>query len=162
MKIILQFDAGDEVGDEDHVTDGGAHAPVQAVPLPDPLPLLSVSLVRGDARGRLWSTRIARWTWGTVKFEKKPLLNCSPLRYCLLSYVLCLRRISKVSCFNLDRHLFLSWIQQALRRMFPSDQSLTDSGLLTAKELAYIKYGLQPYPLTVHSRPPSCPPPKLV
>ena len=72
MKIILQFIAGDEVGDEDHVADGGAHAPVQAVPLPDPLPLLSLSLVRGDARGRLWSTRIARWTWGTINFENKP------------------------------------------------------------------------------------------
>ena len=79
-------------------------------------------------------------------------------RYCLLSYVLCLRRISRVGfskeCFfsnnvffralkeclsndvffkPLKEYFFNEYSFQALQRMFPSDQSLTDCGLVETK-----------------------------
>jgi len=74
----------------------------EAVPLPDPVNLICHSLVEKTPRGKQWASRINR--------------------YCLLSYVLCLRRISR-----------------ALQRMFPSDQSLTDCGLVQAKELEFLR-----------------------
>jgi len=74
----------------------------EAVPMPDPLNLICHSLVEKSSRGKRWAGRINR--------------------YCLLSYVLCLRRISR-----------------ALQRMFPSDQSLTDCGLVQAKELELLR-----------------------
>jgi len=74
----------------------------EAVPLPDPLSLICHSIVEKTPKGKRWAARINR--------------------YCLLSYVLCLRRISR-----------------ALQRMFPSDQSLTDCGLIQQKELEYLR-----------------------
>jgi len=74
----------------------------EAVPMPDPLNLICLSVVEKSPRGKRWAARINR--------------------YCLLSYVLCLRRISR-----------------ALQRMFPSDQSLTDCGLVQTKELEFLR-----------------------
>lgn len=75
----------------------------KAVPWPDLFPLVTQALVDpATTKARQWTGRLTR--------------------YCLLSYVLCLRRLSK-----------------ALRRMFPSDQSLTDCGLASSKELSYLR-----------------------
>jgi len=75
----------------------------QELPYPDKLPSLTHALVDYS------STKSQQFSHHLV-------------RYSLLAYVLCLRRISK-----------------ALRKMFPSDQSLTDSGLATSKEINIIK-----------------------
>jgi len=75
----------------------------RSLPWPDKLPLLTHALVNYDEEK-------------SMKFSKT--IN----RYAMLSYVLCLRRISK-----------------AIQKMFPTNQSLTDAKLATPKELSIIE-----------------------
>jgi len=75
----------------------------RTLPWPDKLPLLTHALVNYPT-------------------QKSALFSKTINRYAMLSYILCLRRISK-----------------ALKVMFPSNQSLTDAKLATEKEISIIE-----------------------
>ena len=91
---------------------------MQTLPWPDKLPLLTHALVD--------PTNPA-----SAAFSNKLL------RYAMLAYILCIRRFSKVGNGGIDRPN--QTLPQALHKMFPSDQSLTDTRLATVKELSIIK-----------------------